>query len=135
MVSETNLNKTFSYRTPDFFSTKPSESFNDEGYCSPPKSPNIWDLVSKLKYSSRRNWENYGYPEPDKEPLFLSELGDLSSLWVENLESLYLIKLFKDSTIFNSKMIPRKMFIRDLKYLLGEYRPAEETKKIVFLSL
>lgn len=97
--------------------------FKDEGYDStPPESPqNIWELASKLKYSNRRNWENFGYPEPEKERPFLSELGDLSSLWVENLESLYFAKLFKDGTVYNSKLIPRKTFIRDLKYLLGKF--------------
>lgn len=100
----------------------PEDAFNDEGYYStPPASPqNIWELVSKLKYSSRRNWESYGHPEPEKERPFLSELGDLSSLWVENLESLYLMKLFKDGSAYNSRMVPRKFFIRDLKYLLGK---------------
>ncbi|KAJ8913230.1 hypothetical protein NQ315_016173 [Exocentrus adspersus] len=96
------------------------EMFKDEGYYSPPKSPedNIWEVAAKLEYSRRRNWENYGYPEPDKERPFLSELGPLSSLWVENLESLYMVKLFRDGTVYNSKMRPRKAFIRDLKYLL-----------------
>ncbi|KAJ8981891.1 hypothetical protein NQ317_007283 [Molorchus minor] len=97
-----------------------SELFNDEGYGSPPKTPefNIWDTACRLQYSNRRNWENFGYPEPDKECRFLSELGDLSSLWVENLESLYMVKLFRDGTVFNSKLKSRKAFIRDLKYLL-----------------
>lgn len=98
-----------------------SEIFKDEGYYSPPKTPedNIWEVAAKLKYSNRRNWEYYGYPEPDKERPFLSELGPLSSLWVENLESLYMVKLFREGTVFNSKMRPRKAFIKDLKYLLG----------------
>lgn len=102
--------------------SKLSEIIIDEGYSSCRTTPdeNIWELVSKMSYSTRRNWENYGYPEPDKERLFLSELGDLSSLWVENLESLYLVKLFRESTIYNSKMVPRKMFIKHLKYLLGK---------------
>ncbi|CAH1116129.1 unnamed protein product [Phaedon cochleariae] len=96
------------------------EVFNDEGYFSPSKTPeiNIWELASKSKYCDRRNWESYGYPEPDKERPFLSELGALSSLWVENLESLYMFKLFKDGTVFNSRMRPRKAFIKDSKYLL-----------------
>lgn len=95
----------------------------DEGYHSPsPKiPPNIWELVSQMKLSSRRNWENFGIPEPEKERPFLSELGDLSSLWVENLESLYLMKLFKDGMAFNSRLVPRKVFVRDLKYLLGKF--------------
>lgn len=121
VLSETNLKQRSSLGTSDLFNIKPGESVTDEGYCSPPKSPNIWELVSKLKYCNRKNWENYGYAEPEKEPPLLSELGDLSSLWVENLESLYLVKLFKDGTVFNSKMVPRKLFIRDLKYLLGRY--------------
>ncbi|KAJ8967629.1 hypothetical protein NQ314_002748 [Rhamnusium bicolor] len=97
-----------------------SEIFGDEGYYSPTQTPedNIWEVASKLKYSNRRNWENFGYPEPDKERPFLSELGDMSSLWVENLESLYMVKLFRDGTVFNSKMKSRRVFIRDLKYLL-----------------
>ncbi|XP_028144786.2 gamma-tubulin complex component 6 [Diabrotica virgifera virgifera] len=99
--------------------TKFSEIFKDEGYHSPPKSPeNIWELASKLKYNRRKTWENFGYPEPDKELPFLSELGPLSSLWVENLESLYMLKLFKEGTVYNSRMVPRKDFIQDLKYLL-----------------
>lgn len=98
-----------------------SEIFKDEGYYSPPKTPedSIWEVAAKLKYSNRRNWEYYGYPEPDKERPFLSELGPLSSLWVENLESLYMFKLFREGTVFNSKMRSRRAFIRDLKYLLG----------------
>lgn len=104
--------------------------FKDEGYDStPPRSPqNIWELASKLKYSRRRNWENFGYPEPEKERPFLSELGDLSSLWVENLESLYFAKLFKDGAVYNSKLVSRKTFIRDLKYLLGKFY-----KNLIFL--
>lgn len=96
---------------------------NDEGYDSTPsKSPqNIWELVSKMKLSKRRNWENYGLPEPDKERPFLSELGDLSSLWVENLESSYFTKLFRGGTVYKSKLVPRKALIRDLKYLMGEF--------------
>ncbi|XP_018569572.1 gamma-tubulin complex component 6 [Anoplophora glabripennis] len=97
-----------------------NEIFKDEGYYSPPQTPedNIWEVAAKLEYSNRRNWEYFGYPEPDKERPFLSELGPLSSLWVENLESLYMVKLFREGTVFNSKLIPRRAFIRDLKYLL-----------------
>ncbi|KAG5898433.1 hypothetical protein JTB14_036516 [Gonioctena quinquepunctata] len=96
------------------------EILKDEGYDSPSKctDENIWELASKLKYCDRRNWESFGYPEPDKERPFLSELGELSSLWVENLESLYMFKLFRDGTVFSSRMVSRKGFIRDLKFLL-----------------
>ncbi|XP_057668490.1 gamma-tubulin complex component 6 [Diorhabda carinulata] len=96
-----------------------NELFKDEGYESPSKTPeDIWELASKLKYSTRRTWESFGYPEPDKEPPFMSELGALSSLWVENLESLYMFRLFKDGAVFNTRTIPRKEFIKDLKCLL-----------------
>ncbi|KAJ8949056.1 hypothetical protein NQ318_016958 [Aromia moschata] len=99
--------------------TQLNDFFKDDGYHSTPKTPeDIWETASKMKYSARRNWENFGYPEPDKEPPFLSELGDLSSLWVENLESLYIVKLFRDENIFNSTMKSRRIFIGDLKYLL-----------------
>lgn len=115
---------TTSNETPSQNKVKTEEEiFKDEGYFSPStKTPdNIWELVSKMEYSTRRNWENYGYPEPDKEKPFLSELGDMSSLWVENLESLYYAKLFRDGRVYNSKMVPRKIFIRDLKYLMGKF--------------
>lgn len=118
------------------YNPKCSEILNDEGYASCRTSPeeNIWEVVSKMKYSTRRNWENYGYSEPDKERLFLSELGDLSSLWVENLESLYLVKLFRDGTIYNSKMVPRKFFMKHIKYLLGMIiRMSENKSRIVFI--
>lgn len=92
----------------------------DEGYSSPVKE-NIWDVVTQMKFSRRRNWESYGCGPPDKEKPFLSELGELSSLWVENLESLYLgNNLYPSYTIITNKMKPRKIFIRDLKYLLGK---------------
>lgn len=106
-------------KTSDHF----EDVWKDEGYesSSPKCSQNIWELVSKMKYSDRKNWENFGYPEPDKELPFLSELGDLSSLWVENLESLYLANRFRESSIYNSKLVPRKIFIQDLKYLLGKF--------------
>ncbi|CAG9863087.1 unnamed protein product [Phyllotreta striolata] len=85
---------------------------------APKRTENIWELASTLKYSERKTWESYGYPQPDKEPPFLSELGPLSSLWVENLQSLYLYKIFKDGAVFKSRLVSRKDFIRDLKYLL-----------------
>ncbi|KAK9887922.1 hypothetical protein WA026_000224 [Henosepilachna vigintioctopunctata] len=78
----------------------------------------IWEIAATEKYSWRRNWENYGLPEPEKEPIFLSELGDLSSLWIDNLHSIYLPKLFKEGIVFRPDIKCKKDFIRDLKYLL-----------------
>ncbi|XP_030757168.1 LOW QUALITY PROTEIN: gamma-tubulin complex component 6-like [Sitophilus oryzae] len=95
-----------------------SNIFQDEGYSSPQKQ-NIWDVVMSTRYSNRKSWESYGCGVPDKERPFLSELGELSSLWVENLESLYLANnMFPSFTIITNKMKPKKHFIRDLKYLL-----------------
>ncbi|XP_050309188.1 gamma-tubulin complex component 6 isoform X2 [Anthonomus grandis grandis] len=90
----------------------------DEGYSSPNKE-SIWDLVTQMSFSKQRNWENYGHGPPEKERPFMSELGELSSLWVENLDSLYLANnLHPSVTVMSSKLKPRKIFIRDLKYLL-----------------
>ncbi|VEN64037.1 unnamed protein product [Callosobruchus maculatus] len=79
----------------------------------------VWEMAAKEPFCNRRTWESFGYAEPDKEQPFLSELGDLSSLWVENLETLYMVPLFREEAIFKSKMIPRKTFIMNLKYLLA----------------
>ncbi|XP_066246268.1 gamma-tubulin complex component 6 [Euwallacea similis] len=88
-------------------------------YHSSPNKDNIWDVVSHMKVSKRRSWESYGCGPPDMERPFLSELGELSSLWVENLESLYLANNITPSfTIINNKLKSGKMFVKDLKYLL-----------------
>ncbi|CAH0564249.1 unnamed protein product [Brassicogethes aeneus] len=100
--------------------TKLSDYFKDEGYFSPTKGEDddIWHLASTLEYSNRRTWEEYGHPEPEKELPFLSELGDLQSLWVENLPSLYFIEMFKDGNVIKSNIKSRRAFIKDVKYLL-----------------
>ncbi|CAH1993488.1 unnamed protein product [Acanthoscelides obtectus] len=80
----------------------------------------MWEMAAREPFCKRRTWESYGYAEPDKEQPFLSELGDLSSLWVENLETLYMVPIFREEEpIYQSKKIPRKTFIMNLKYLLG----------------
>lgn len=97
-----------------------SDLFKDEGYFSPHKD-SIWDeVVSQLGKPIRYTWESYGCGPAEKEKPFLSELGDLGSLWVENLESLYISKMpFPSYRIINNQMKPRKVVIRDLKLLLG----------------
>lgn len=122
-LSKSDIFKTYSATTSQDAVKIEEDISKDEGYFSPQsKTPeNIWEMVSKMEYSTRRNWENFGYPEPEKEKPFLSELGDLSSLWVENLESLYFARRFKDGRVYCSKMVPRTIFIRDLKYAMGEY--------------
>ncbi|CAH1993487.1 unnamed protein product [Acanthoscelides obtectus] len=80
----------------------------------------MWEMAAREPFCKRRTWESYGYAEPDKEQPFLSELGDLSSLWVENLETLYMVPIFREEEpIYQSKKIPRKTFIMNLKYLLA----------------
>nr|CAI5853816.1 unnamed protein product [Callosobruchus analis] len=91
------------------------DNSEDEGI----SDEDVWEMAAREPFCSRRTWESFGYAEPDKEQPFLSELGDLSSLWVENLETLYMVPLFREEAIFKSKMIPRKTFIMNLKYLLA----------------
>lgn len=94
--------------------------WRDEGYSSPNKE-NIWEVAIQLKRSAKLTWESYGCGPPDKEKPFLSELGELSSLWVENLPSLYQTNsLCPSYTVVNSKIKPRKDFVKDLKFLLGK---------------
>ncbi|KAL1497752.1 hypothetical protein ABEB36_008656 [Hypothenemus hampei] len=114
-----------------------TEALKDEGYSSPHKD-NIWDIVVKMPLPLRRNWESYGCGPPEKEKPFLSELGELSSLWMENLESLYQANnLIPSFTIINNKIKSRKVFIQELKYLLMGI-PSEtfnlSTKEQFFMS-
>ncbi|XP_019761001.2 gamma-tubulin complex component 6 [Dendroctonus ponderosae] len=96
-----------------------SDLLRDEGYSSPNKE-SIWDeVVSQLSTPIRYTWESYGCGPAEDEKPFLSELGDLCSLWVENLESLYICNnQFPSYRIINNQMKPRKVLIRDLKLLL-----------------
>nr|CAH7735023.1 unnamed protein product [Callosobruchus chinensis] len=91
------------------------ELSEDEGI----SDEDIWEMAAREPFCDRRTWESFGYAEPEKEQPFLSELGDLSSLWVENLETLYMVPLFREEALFKSKIIPRKTFIMNLKYLLA----------------
>lgn len=94
--------------------------WKDEGYSSPNKE-SVWEVAMHLKLSARLTWESYQCGPPDKEKPFLSELGELSSLWVENLPSLYKTNsLCPSYTVVNSKIKPRKDFVKDLKFLLGK---------------
>ncbi|KAL3274680.1 hypothetical protein HHI36_016059 [Cryptolaemus montrouzieri] len=79
---------------------------------------NIWEIAATERYSNRRNWENYGYPEPEKEPIFMTELGDLSSLWIDNLYSIHITRLYRDGVVLRPEVKCRRNFIKDLKYLL-----------------
>ncbi|CAG9773680.1 unnamed protein product [Ceutorhynchus assimilis] len=91
----------------------------DEEHSCPNLQKNIWEIASKQPVSKRRNWESYGCGIPDKEKPFLSELGELSSLWVENLDSLYLTRnAFPSFNYMSNKFKTRKSFVQDLKYLL-----------------
>lgn len=82
---------------------------------------NIWEIAAKEPFCARKTWEDYGKAEPDKEPIFLSELGDLSSLWVDNLHSTRFNKYFRDGVVLRPITKPKKKFIQNLKYLLGNY--------------
>ncbi|XP_044253292.1 uncharacterized protein LOC123004213 [Tribolium madens] len=59
-------------------------------------SADVWAEASKLTFSNRKNWEDFGHSEPDKEKPFLCELGELSHLWVENLPSVYFSCVLQD---------------------------------------
>lgn len=81
--------------------------------------PDVWAEVSKTAFSDRKNWENFGYAEPDKEKPFLSELGELSHLWVENLHSVYISSTIQDEVTLKPLVKSVTEFVRDIKYLLG----------------
>ncbi|XP_045477666.1 gamma-tubulin complex component 6 [Harmonia axyridis] len=78
----------------------------------------IWEIAATELYCGRKTWEDYGQAEPEREPIFLSELGDLSSLWVDNLHSTRFNKYFREHVMFKPEIKPKKQFIDDLKYLL-----------------
>lgn len=107
-------------QTPSKSALDVEDLWKDEGYSSP-NNENIWEVAMQSKLSARLTWESYGCGPPDKEKPFLSELGELSSLWVENLPSLYKTNsLCPSYTVLNSKIKSRKDFVKDLKFLLGK---------------
>ncbi|KAJ3646288.1 hypothetical protein Zmor_023880 [Zophobas morio] len=81
-------------------------------------SGDLWDIVSKKSYSYRKNWEDFGHPEPDKEKPFLSELGEKSHLWVENLPSVYFSCTFQSPIPVRPQVKTVSEFVKDVKYLL-----------------
>ncbi|XP_060522335.1 gamma-tubulin complex component 6 isoform X2 [Cylas formicarius] len=88
----------------------------DEGHVSPTRDQ-ILELASQVEYSSRRTWESYGLSFPDKEKPFMSELGELSSLWVENLQSLYFTHRDANFNV-QLRIKPKVELIKQLKYAL-----------------
>ncbi|XP_044759477.1 gamma-tubulin complex component 6 [Coccinella septempunctata] len=91
---------------------------DDEVFHEEDNEESVWEIAAREPFCKRKTWETYGQPEPDKEPIFLSELGDLSSLWVDNLHSTRFNKYFRDGVVFRSEIKSKKKFIGDLKYLL-----------------
>jgi hypothetical protein len=96
------------------YSTSVSLEFDDAW-----SSPDMWDVASKKVFSDRKNWEDFGHPEPDKEKPFLSELGEQSQLWVENLPSVYCSCLQGHiSAPLKPQVKTVSEFVKDVKYLL-----------------
>ncbi|XP_049817248.1 uncharacterized protein LOC109608350 isoform X2 [Aethina tumida] len=93
-----------------------SKTLIDEGYISPEE--NIWKLATTLPVYKRRTWEALGILEPEKELPFLSELGDLQSLWIDNLPFLYYSDKTRHENVLKYTMKTKRTFIKDVKYLL-----------------
>lgn len=80
----------------------------------------IWKLATALPVYKRRTWEALGILEPEKELPFLSELGDLQSLWIDNLPFLYYSDKTRHENVLKYTMKTKRTFIKDVKYLLGK---------------
>lgn len=111
---------------------------SDEGYNSPTKNAgmdvDIWEIASKADFVDSRIWESFGKPFPEKERPFLSELGERANLWTE-----YVVAL-KNSMIFDKvapkvKIVDRKNFTRDVKYMLGKAKRTFRKSVIYFCNV
>lgn len=79
----------------------------------------IWEIASKADMVDNRTWESYGRGFAEKEPPFLSELGDEAHLWTEYMVALENTLTFDKEKSTKTKILDRKTFTKDAKYMLG----------------